>query len=233
MKSNYQFKSKNGKITFEIAPLTQSDFDTTVILVTSAFIARDPLIVTLKIDFDSLHELTKQSCQRSIDDKLGVICRDVDTGKIVGAALNNDSYNMNIQPFDFSKIKKPLANLLEFLHSFKIENTEEFHPTTQNEIIYLFLLGVDSAYKNMGIGKELLKYCRERHEIISKARIYYCHCTSSVTAKLTKSLGWVHREIKDPKMYQDADKQLLFMELDKVVADLDLPKYEGTIIAVI
>lgn len=143
---------------FNVEKLVKEDIEETAKLVVSEFNAREPIAQLNASNSDEFLEYTLSVCRKCADEGLGFIARDVQSNKIIGAALSADlAYAVNAKPSEDDEDPNPVATLIDSLNSLYFTNGE----LAENTYLNIKFIAADANFKGKGVVMSLISACIE------------------------------------------------------------------------
>jgi len=158
-------------------------------LLGGVFSKREPPAVALGFPARKIEALAKVFGAKSIQEKLSVVARSEDTGKIIGAVLAHD---FGTPPSDDIE---PLIPVFEPLLAF-LEQLEEKYTVTKSivagDFLHIFMIAVDDVWSGKGVAQQLLQAC-----IVNGAshgyRTAITEATSDASRHVFRNIGFKER----------------------------------------
>jgi len=224
----YKFSSpKDPELQFEIVPLTPDILEETLILLTNAYHKRDPLVVHLEIPYEVINISQRLYAQRSMEENLAFVVKDVKKSKVVGAGIQIDVYSMEQNPIDYTKVFPPDCKLFQLQ---ALENAmtwaNDYPATKLLEVIHGCFVAVDEKYSGNKIQFHCNKFVLEEHPLIMKARVFFTEVYNGISAKVCEQSGWKIVETLDLRTLVNDKGDKIFEKIDETVKKIGLPDFE-------
>lgn len=132
----------------------RSDYNEVVDLLTESFCKNDPIETALQITPNEFRTMVEFELQAVVDNRLGVIARQAETGRLAGVVIAADARAEQVKSGD--KISPKFDPINEIARSFN-----DFYMSTRNILpgscLYLFMVGVHPEMTGNGIAKKLFR----------------------------------------------------------------------------
>ncbi|MEP1355125.1 MAG: GNAT family N-acetyltransferase [Tateyamaria sp.] len=141
---------------FAVKIAAAADLSDLAVFLSDVFSKHEPPAVAAGFPVRKIEALATVFGAKSIQEKLSVVARAGDTGKIIGVALAHD---FGTPP---SSDIEPLIPIFEPLLAF-LEGLEEKYLATKTieagNLLHVFMIGVDESWSGNGIAQKLLHTC--------------------------------------------------------------------------
>lgn len=150
------------------------------------FSKHEPPAVAAGFPAHKIEALAKVFGAKSISEKLSVVARSKDTGKLIGVVLAHD---FGTPPSDEIQ---PLIPTFEPLLAF-LEQLEDQYLAAQSitagDFMHVFMIAVDEGWSGKGIAQQLLRACISNSASLGYGTIF-TEATSDVSRRVFRNLGF-------------------------------------------
>ncbi len=134
---------------------TEEDMDGLVAVVTEAFTEHEPMSLAMKIPYGVFRDFMSLLAVKAAKERLTVIARDLETGMVVGALVNEDLMSEPADAPDPLDPKfNPIFTLLGGLTAYYKENRR----FQAGECLHVFMIGVTQGFKGRNLSQHLIAY---------------------------------------------------------------------------
>ena len=218
----FQISRETNK-NIHIRPLNETDLDECVKIVADSFIKDDKISKLLNVSYDDFSKFTRAGFQRSINEQLAFICKDLSKSKIIGTAVFWDQFKRIKDPINYGSIftssssDKSLQHIVNSMLSQK-----HLIPTKPNEIIYFSYLNTDKDYSIYKVSREIMKFFIQEHPVGSQASLIYRESINPSNEKLLTKLGWKQFGTLNWQKYVPKDYGNLLKPFEEKFRDLGI-----------
>ena len=158
-------------------------------LLGDVFSKREPPAVAAGFPARKIEALAKVFGAKSIREKLSVVARSEDTGKMIGAVLAHDFGT------PVSNDIEPLIPIFEPLLAFLGQLEEKYSVTKSivaGDFLHVFMIAVDEAWSGKGVAQQLLHACM----VNSASHGYqtaFTEATSDASRRVFRNIGFQER----------------------------------------
>jgi len=182
--------TKSGSL-FVIQPLRMEDLDLATNLISNCFRNRDVITVHLDIPLQEHLTYIRAYCQRSIEDGLAFICRDITQNKIAAVDISIDMCRQLKTPIDLKALLPKDSKIFDLEELFRVFKTPEKIKADQAyEVIFNIFDAIDDEYINCGLLTEMMKFLEEDHPLTSSGSIILSEVTNELSQKNRMKTGY-------------------------------------------
>ena len=169
---------------------TSSDADEMVQLLGEVFARRDPPAVAVDLTPSEFGAFVRLYCPKAASERLTIVARSTDTGKMVGALLTEDSASAPPDGMNHLSTKfDPIFDLLGQLDADYRAGETALRP---GESLHLFLLGVAPRFAGKGIAQQLVAECLA-HGAGRQYRVAVTEATNKTSQHIFRKQGFTER----------------------------------------
>jgi len=213
-------------VQFSLHPLRQDDLAKAIKLIADHLKQKDVLINHLTISNEEIYRYVGLFCQRSMEDCLGIICKDP-RQKVVAVSINIDLYRELNEPMNLRKEFNSDSKMLEIKELFNVfKVNEKFNPQAPYDIIFNEFCVIDENYQNHGIIDEMFRFMMQNHPLSSKALVFMTEVTNGENSKMYVDNQYKVLAQLRLDLYMNKKRTNPFEDLEKTIKDMKAIPFE-------
>lgn len=196
---------------FVIRPYTEDRLEDIIDQAVEVFTEGEPIGVYLGFTKEMYYKLMRPVIQRSFEENLGVVCYDIETGKVALVAIAYDAYNASINPVFPESTDPRVVNLFEVFAA--AEQDDSVAPKKFNDLIDLWVVACSKEFQGYGLAKAVLEWMPRYHPLLSQSRVIKMTASHPRTKAIIDKQGWLTKKSLNLREYKNSKGEAVFKNI--------------------